>query len=418
MSNDNSSADWYGPVTFDARWREAEAFVDKRREQLIELCSRLVAAPSVNPPGDTTAAAAAVVEFLAGNGLTSEQTLRSPQKPNVIATATGRVPGRHLVFNGHLDTIPPGDETAWTVPLYEMTRGDGRLYGLGMGNMKGAVAAITLAYTYLALNRDLWRGRLSLTAVPDETVFGPDGSAFLLETRSDLLGDALICGEGPGDMGLAIAEKGVCWIEVSAAVPPGQGMLTTRRASAIARLAEAIVELDKLNDLRAEAPGDAACLADTAGDHGLRVSANPGKIGGGHFISQVATRAAVEIDVRVPPGFTLDAIEHRVEQAISTVPGLQWRRIKGWDPNWTGTEVPIVTAVARAAERVRGKLPPPVVRLPASDASRWRARGVPAVCYGPQPLLASGTDDFAFEQDVIDCAKIYAFAALAYLNAA
>lgn len=416
MGNGNSEASWYGAVAFDRRWRAAEDFVNHQQERLIALCAELVAAASVNPPGDTTAAAVAVAGFLAEQGLASDQPRRTAHKPNVVATADGRAPGRHLVFNGHLDTIPPGDEAAWSVPPNEMTRRDGRLYGLGMGNMKGAVAALTMAYAFLARHRDLWPGRLSLTAVPDETIFGPDGAAFLLETQPQLLGDALICGEGPGDMALAIAEKGVCWIEVAATAPPGQGMLMQRHTSAIARLGAAIVALDELNELMATAPTDAACLADTAGAHGLRVSANPGRISGGHFISQVATRAAVEIDFRVPPGLTLEDIERRVASATSADPMLKWRRIKGWNPNWTGTASPIVAAVARAAERVRGTVPPPVVRLPASDASRWRARGVPALCYGPQPLLASGIDDFAYERDVVDCAKIYALAALAYLN--
>jgi succinyl-diaminopimelate desuccinylase len=42
---------------------------------------------------------------------------------------------------------------------------------------------------------------------------------------------------------------------------------------------------------------------------------------------------------------------------------------------------------------------------------------VPAICFGPQPELASGIDDYVREQDLIDCAKIYALSALAYLNA-
>jgi succinyl-diaminopimelate desuccinylase len=58
-----------------------------------------------------------------------------------------------------------------------------------------------------------------------------------------------------------------------------------------------------------------------------------------------------------------------------------------------------------------------VVRLPASDASRWRALGVPAICYGPQLELASGIDDYVHEQDLIGCAKIYALSALSYLKA-
>ena len=49
-----------------------------------------------------------------------------------------------------------------------------------------------------------------------------------------------------------------------------------------------------------------------------------------------------------------------------------------------------------------------MVRLPGSDARRWRNLGVPAACYGPQPTLSAGVDDYANERDVLDCAKVYA----------
>jgi succinyl-diaminopimelate desuccinylase len=54
--------------------------------------------------------------------------------------------------------------------------------------------------------------------------------------------------------------------------------------------------------------------------------------------------------------------------------------------------------------------------LPGSDARRWRELGVPAVCYGPQPTLSAGVDDYANEQDVVDCAKIYARTVLALMR--
>ena len=46
-------------------------------------------------------------------------------------------------------------------------------------------------------------------------------------------------------------------------------------------------------------------------------------------------------------------------------------------------------------------------RSPASDAARWRELGIPAVCFGPQPELASGVDDYVFAQDFCDCVAIY-----------
>ena len=38
------------------------------------------------------------------------------------------------------------------------------------------------------------------------------------------------------------------------------------------------------------------------------------------------------------------------------------------------------------------------------------------MCYGPQPMLSAGIDDYANEQDVVDCAKIYARTALRLMN--
>jgi succinyl-diaminopimelate desuccinylase len=336
----------------------------------------------------------------------------------VIATVTGSGLGPHLALNGHLDTLSPGEESAWSVPIYEMSREAGRLSGLGIGNMKAGVAALALATAWLHERRSSWPGRVTLTAVADETVFGPDGAAWLLDARPELVGDALICAEGPGSMGLAIAEKGLCWIEVEANAPPGQGMTSHRRSGSIARLAEVVSAIDALNEDYASPPHDVAVLADWAGEHGLKVSANCGTISGGRFISQVATSARAEIDIRVPPGLSIAALEARIEQIVSAGPDISWRRIKGWDPNWTSPEAPICQAARRAVEAVRGAPAPLVVRLPASDAARWRARGVPALCFGPQPTLAAGVDDYVLEQDVIDCAKIYAAAAIDYLSRA
>lgn len=392
-----------------------DSFVDSYRHTVVQLCSDLVSAISINPPGRTVEAAAIVQAFLASHGVTCATHSRVPDKPNLVSRIV-QAPGRHLLFNGHLDTIGPGEESEWTVPIFEMTRRAGRLYGIGMGNMKGGLAALALAYAFLARRQELWRGQVTFTAVADETVFGPDGAQWLLARNPDLLASAVICGEGPGDMGLAIAEKGVLWVELEATAPARQGMLAEPLSSAIARLAAAITELDRLNCERTTPPRGLEILAKDTREHGLRLSVNAGTIAGGRFISQSASRATAEIDFRLPPGLSIADIESRLAALVHCIPGLSVRQIKGWEANWTKPEEEIVEAVALAAAAVRGKEPPLVVRLPASDASRWRAHGIPAICYGPQPEPASGVDDFAYEQDVVDCAKVYSLAALAYLN--
>lgn len=373
------------------------------RPEEIALLGHLVAARSVNPPGDTTAPMKVAATWLRERGLAPRIVAAVPDKPNLVASIDNG-DGPHLVLNAHLDTVPPGDLDAWSVPPWELTVCDGRLYGLGTGNMKAAAAAMMLAFAHLAGQRDPWQGRLTLTLVADECVFGSDGAAHLLEAEPEVRGDMLICGEGPGHMALAIAEKGLMWVRLSATGPVGQGMLTTRGSAASVRLAGAIAELDRWNDILVTPP--LAALDHDRNTQGKRLSVNVGRIGSEGFISQASSAAFAEIDMRLPPGMSVADISGRLDALCDGAP-LEWELIKGWDANWSAPDTVVAWAVSKAATKVRGNAPAPVTRSPASDAARWRELGIPAVCFGPQPELASGVDDYVFAQDFCDCVAIY-----------
>lgn len=384
------------------------------REELVALCADLVAARSENPPGDTRAVAAVVERYLRDHGLDPRTERQDDTMPSVLAALDSGRPGPHLVLNVHLDTMPPGVAAAWTVPVHTMTRRDGRLYGLGMGNMKGAVAAMAWTLVRLGRSRGDWSGRVSFTAVADEVVFGEMGSALLLHRHPDLYGDALLCGEGPGYRRVAVAEKGVLWLRVDVTAAGGHSSAVRPGRSATALLAEAVRRIDQLTDRVVTPPAELAAVAH-ADDPGVRLTANVGTVTGGTFVGQIATAASAEVDLRLPPGLTVDAAEGLVGDALDALPGVTVTRLKGWDPNGTATDDPFVTHFADAVRALRGTEPTYAVRLPASDASRWRARGVPAVCYGPQPTLSAGVDDYAEEQEVLDCAVLYSATARAFL---
>lgn len=392
------------------------AEIDAAREELAALCADLVGAPSVNPPGRTAEVATVVCRYLETKGLTPTIVAADDEAPNVLAHAEGRKGGRHVVFNAHMDTMEAGDETAWTVPPLRITRKDGRLYGLGMGNMKGALAAMLLATAILHRYRADWNGRVTLTAVSDEVMFGERGTVFLLRERADARGDFLISGEGPGFMDLAVAEKGLLWLDVEARAPGGHASRALRGATAVAKLAAFLARIDALNDIYASIPPELTGVSGGEGNLGLRLSLNAGTIAAGTVRSQIAPQARVEIDIRLPPGIGVRACEEMLRAQTLGDPAIAIRVVKAWDANWTALENPVVAELAAAAEAVRGKRPAFVVRLPGSDARRWRELGVPAACYGPQPLLSAGVDDYANEQDVIDCAKVYACTALALLE--
>jgi succinyl-diaminopimelate desuccinylase len=160
-------------------------------------------------------------------------------------------------------------------------------------------------------------------------------------------------------------------------------------------------------------------LAEVAreGDPGVLLSVNVGRVQAGTFVGQIATAASAEVDLRLPPGLGADEAEAVVRDLLADLPGTTVSRTKGWDANGTAVGSPLVRHFATAVRQLRGTEPEYAVRLPASDASRWRARGVPALCYGPQPTLSAGVDDHAEEQEVLDCAVLYAATALAFLQA-
>jgi succinyl-diaminopimelate desuccinylase len=389
-----------------------------RREELVDLCAALVAAPSVNPPGDTRAVASVVAGALAARGLAPRLERAVETMPSVLAGIDSGRPGPHLVLNVHLDTMPPGDRAAWSVPVHRLTRRDGRLYGLGMGNMKGAVAAMIDAAALLHDRRGEWCGRVTVAAVSDEVVFGDNGAAHLLRTHPDLAGDGLICGEGPGFRRLALGEKGVLWLRVTAVARRADADAPGRTDDAWPGVPSAVTRLDALTGRRGTLPPELARVMTGTDDPGLELSVNVGTMTAGTFVGQVAVAGHAEVDLRVPPGMTADDAEAEVRAELDDVPGLRVTRLKGWDPNWTRPDTALARAWRSASLAIGRGEPVPAVRLPASDASRWRRRGVPALCYGPQPTLSAGVDDHADEDEVVACAALYAGAALAFLDPA
>lgn len=112
-----------------------------------ELVQKLVSIPSVFPNekkvGDFLADYLRKLEF------TVERVLTKPDRSNIVATF-GKSK-RYLGLYGHMDTVPPSEGRARNP--YEVTEEKGKLYGLGVADMKGGVAAILKAGEFAANNK-------------------------------------------------------------------------------------------------------------------------------------------------------------------------------------------------------------------------------------------------------------------------
>jgi succinyl-diaminopimelate desuccinylase len=99
---------------------------------------------------------------------------------NLYARLGSKAP--HLVFAGHTDVVPPGDEARWSHPPFAGEIVDGLLYGRGAVDMKGGIAcALAAALDHLAARGGEPKGSISFLITGDEEGIAVNGTPKLLQ---------------------------------------------------------------------------------------------------------------------------------------------------------------------------------------------------------------------------------------------
>ena len=93
----------------------------------------------------------------------------------------------NLVFAGHTDVVPPGDEAAWQHPPFAGEVAGGMLYGRGAVDMKGGIACfVAAALDHLAANGGKPnKGSISLLITGDEESVAVNGTIKLLQWAAE-----------------------------------------------------------------------------------------------------------------------------------------------------------------------------------------------------------------------------------------
>jgi succinyl-diaminopimelate desuccinylase len=148
----------------------------------VALARDLIRCPSVTPAEG--GALALLERVLAGAGFAVHRvTFSEPGTPDVenlyarIGTAAP-----HLLFAGHTDVVPPGEEAAWRHPPFAATIVDGLLTGRGAVDMKGGIAAFVAAtLDHLAAHGGQPKGSIGFLITGDEEGPSVNGTVKLLE---------------------------------------------------------------------------------------------------------------------------------------------------------------------------------------------------------------------------------------------
>src|SRR5579872_3445502 len=295
-----------------------EADVRRSFDAVARLCAELIRIPSENPPGDTAALAALVEKILSAvPGIEMRRVVAQEPAVNLVARIAGAQPGRRLVMNGHLDTFPAGNRSAWTVDPFGGLIRDGRIYGRGAADMKAGLAAAVTTALLMARHSGAFAGEVILALVGDEETGGRWGTQHLLANVPDAIGDAMISGDAGSPEVLRFGEKGQLWIELEARGKSHHGAHVHLGENAIERLMAALTRLTGLRHFHCPVPDAirAAILAASPRSElvsGLgetealqRVTVNIGTIEGGSSVNLIPDRASARADIRFPPGLAV-----------------------------------------------------------------------------------------------------------------
>ena len=272
------------------------------KQELTDILSRLIATPSVFPPGDTRD----ICNFAAGRfeaaGYRTDVVTKTEPIANVVARIGSGPPS--IVFNVHIDTVGVNNRDDWRTDPFEATLKDDRIYGLGAANCKGSGAVHIWLAEEIARRGGPKTGEIVFTVAGDEEDLGPNGTAHLRDAGL-MKPDILIVGATTENQ-LITAERGILWVRLTAfgkaahAGDPGSG------DNAIERMIRLLATLQS----------DVFAGLAQREDEGMTSTANIGTIRGGHNMNVVPSDCTVEIDRRLLPGENVETEFQRVKTAL------------------------------------------------------------------------------------------------------
>jgi acetylornithine deacetylase len=394
--------------------------------RLVAWASEAIGTPSFT--GSEQAMAELMGGTFASMGLQVQWQQVEEGRANVLGTWAGAGDGPSLMFNGHMDTSYSGREP-WLAGVAGFQPSafvqDGRLFGLGISNMKGALACYVEAVRALQDAGVRLAGDVMIAAVCGEIEKAQWGEAQGAEFRGYAAGsrylvshggvaDMCILGE-PTESKVVLGHFGSLWLRLSTS---GNFIHTAfsegkRGQNSILRMREV---LDAVLEWIPSWEGDPANAYEGV-PAVVGVSAIQG--GFGWRVSRTPHRTDLFLDVRVPPTKPMAAARREVLAMA--------RSLAGRFPEYgidaevyvtaPGAEIeeghPLVAAIDASHEEVFGSKPERDVTRWFSDASALSRAGIATVNYGTSTGLLDTTDGENLDiAGLVATARVYALAAM------
>ncbi len=262
-------------------------------EEVIRLTQELIRIPSHKYVENRESKIAEFIyDYCRKNGLETEMQEVDGLRRNVIARIRGKGTGKILIFNGHIDTVPPYE---MTIEPFRAEIKDGYVLGRGSNDMKGAVACMITAMIDIKRRGMMLGGDIILTAVIGEEEKS-EGTEYVV--KSGISADGAVVGE-PSNYGYALGHRGLEWLEIKIEGKTAHGGIPELGINAISKASKLIQAIEKelvpiLKERQNEWMGPSVM--------------NFGLIKGGTQPSSVADSCIIQIDRRYLPDESVKSV--------------------------------------------------------------------------------------------------------------
>lgn len=172
---------------------------------------------------------------------------------NTIGHIKGSKPGPKIVFDGHMDTVPVTDESEWQYPPFEAEIHDGKIYGRGTSDMKGALASMAVAASnFKEKTGGDFAGEIFVAGIVHEECF--EGVAAR-EVSAYAKPDYVIIGEA-SNCNVKIGQRGRAEIKIEVLGKPAHSANPEKGINAVYKMCKVIEAIKTLKPTHHDRLGD------------------------------------------------------------------------------------------------------------------------------------------------------------------
>jgi succinyl-diaminopimelate desuccinylase len=409
--------------------KEVFSKIEKSKSNMANVLMELIRIPAVAPENGgkgESKKSEKLIQMLKAMGFdkiecvdAEDSRVPSKKRPNVIAYCYGEEHTERLWIVTHLDVVPPGEESIWTVAKpFEAIIREGRVYGRGSEDNGQSMVASIFAIKTL---RDLGikpKRTVALAFVADEETGNTYGIQHLISQGLFSKDDLILVPDGGNEDGslVEISEKSALWFRVHTIGKQGHASRPDKSLNAHRIGMEYALALDKMLHKKYSLRDPCFDLPESTFEPTKKEkNVDAGNIIPGEDIAY--------FDCRVLPSYNLKevlddinrlALEFQKKTGATVKIELLY---KGVAPKPTDAKAKIVTMLTEAIKKVRGVEPKLGGVGGGTCAAFFRRMDVPAVVWSTLDETGHQPNEYARIENLVNDAKVFALLAISSTSA-